>query len=123
LKRAYDRKDDLTDMTDDRKLKGNIREEIAGWKKLVGNNPHEWTLQTHLAEAYAKNQDIGEEMTGWRNLLNENPGEQELRDRLLHACLQCETIEAALQGLKGVDRSHLKNKELESVLVEMRWQG
>ena len=77
------------------------------------------TLQTHLAEAYAKSDERYVEIEGWMDLLNDCPTEQELRDRLLHACLQSDDLEQAKEVLRDLDRTDPRNRELPSVLEEM----
>jgi len=119
LKQAYDKKGQLS-LTGGGTAPASVDEEIAGWWDLVEKHPSEWTLQSHLSEAYSKKAlGAAEAIAGWVELLNLHPKEQGLRDRLLYTCIQSGDMEMAMEQLKNLEHTDPKNAELPPMLKDM----
>ena len=114
LKRAYEWKEKEPEVDE----KTCIDSEIEGWEDLVTKHSELSSLQTYLADAYAKLDDTETQVHGWVELVNEFPRERELRDRLLYALLQCDTEEAALNALKELD-SDIRTEDFEEIVKDM----
>jgi tetratricopeptide (TPR) repeat protein len=95
-----------------------IEAEIEGWKELVMKHSDVSSLQTYLADAYAKLNDTDAQIEGWVELVNEFPKERELRDRLLYVLLQCESEDAALHALEELNWDP-RNEDLEEMVKDM----
>ena len=112
LKRAYEWKEKEPE-TDEKMC---IDSEIEGWEDLKHSELS--SLQTYLADAYAKLDDTETQVHGWLELVNEFPRERELKDRLLYALLQYDTEEAALTALKELD-FHLRTEDFVEIVKDM----